>query len=101
MEINGKPLKKTYAYFNVLVEKNEPNLNLPVSVPVVRDYKVGDVIGIATPRYLNGGILCNIYVFIDANGLYPGICFNTHPDNNMLYLSIGTEPNLDKTIVQL
>lgn len=101
MEINGKTIKETYAYFNVLVEKNEPDLNLPVSLPVVRNYKFSDVIGIATPRYLNGGILCNVFIFVDAKGLFPGICFNTHPDNNMLYLSLGSEPNIDKTITAL
>lgn len=101
MEINGKPLQETYSYLNVLVEKNDPDLNLPKSCPVVKDYEIDKVIGIAQPRYLNGGIICNIYVFEDCTGLYPGICFNTHPENNMLYLSLGTEPNIDTTIKQL
>lgn len=101
MKINGEELQQTFSYLNVLVEKNEPDLNLPQSLPVFKDYKIDKVIGIAQPRYLNGGILCNIFVFEDAMGLYPGICFNTHPENDMLYLSLGSEPNIDKTIKQL
>ncbi|HVW99701.1 MAG TPA: hypothetical protein VHA52_04545 [Candidatus Babeliaceae bacterium] len=101
MEINGKLLKEVFSYTNVLVEKNEPELNLPVSVPVVLNYKIDNVIGTARPRYLNGGILCDIDVFQNAEGLFPGICFNTHPDNNLLYLSLSTEPNIDTTILAL
>lgn len=101
MKINDKELQKTFSYTNVLVEKSEPELNLPFSCPVVKDYKIDNVIGIARPRYLNGGILCNIDVFEDCTGLFPGICFNTHPDNDMLYLSLGSEPNIDSTIVAL
>lgn len=101
MKINGKELKTVFSYTNVLVEKNEPELNLPTAVPVVRDYKIDNVIGTARPRYLNGGILCNIDVFEKAEGLFPGICFNAHPDNNMLYLSLGIEPNIDTTIESL
>lgn len=101
MKINGKELQQVFSYTNVIVEKNEPNLNLPVSIPVVLDYKIDNVIGIARPRYLNGGIICNIDVFKDAKGLYPGICFNTHPDNNLLYLSLGSEPNIDGSIKPL
>lgn len=99
--INNKKLSDTFSYTNVLVEKNEQDLNLPIACPVVRDYQVDKVIGIARPRYLNGGILCNIDVFEDCAGLYPGICFNTHPQNNMLYLSLGSEPNIDSTIKKL
>jgi hypothetical protein len=101
MEINGKKIQETFSYYNVLVEKNEPNLNLPQSVPVVRDYQLDKVIGIAKPRYLNGGILCDIFVFDDCQGLFPGIGFNTHPHNNMLFLSIGTEHNIDHDIQKL
>lgn len=101
MKINGDELQKTFAYLNVIVEKNEPNLNLPPSVPVFKDYKIDKVIGVAQPRYLNGGILCNIFVFEDAKGLYPGICFNIHPENDMLYLSLGSEPNIDQSIKAL
>jgi len=98
MEINGKELKRVFNYTNVIVEKNEPNLNLPMAIPVVRDYKIENVIGIAWPRYLNGAIICNIGTFEDAVYLFPGICFNTHPDNDLLYLSLGIEPNIDKSI---
>lgn len=98
MEINGKKIIETFSYTNVIVEKNEPELILPISIPVVKDYKINNVIGIARPRYLNGGIICNIDVFENCNGLYPGICFNTHPDNKLLYLSLGSEPNIDNSI---
>lgn len=101
MEINGHPIKEVFSYTNVIVEKNEPDLNLPAAIHVVRDYNVREVIGLARPRYLNGGIICNIDTWVDAVGLYPGICFNTHPDNNLIYLSLGTEPNIDKTIKPL
>jgi hypothetical protein len=92
---------KVFSYTNVLVEKNEPELTLPVWVCVVRDYRPDIIIGTARPRYLNGGIVCNIDVFEDCAGLYPGICHNTYPDNNLIYLSLGTEPNIDKSIQPL
>jgi len=101
MNINGKPLKEVFSYTNVIVEKNELNLNLPVSIPIAKDYKIENIIGTARPRYLNGAIVCNIDVFENCSGLYPGICFNTHPENSLLYLSLGTEPNIDKTITAL
>lgn len=101
MNINDKQLKSVFSYTNVIVDKNEPELNLPVSVPVVKNYQIDQVIGISRPMYLNGGIICNIDVFENAIGLFPGICFNTHPDNNLLYLSLGTEPNIDNSINSL
>lgn len=101
MKINGKPLKETFSYTNVIVEKNEQELKLPVSVPVVLNYDLHNVIGVARPRYLNGAIICNIDIFQDAKGLFPGICHNVYPENNLLYLSVGTEPNIDATIKAL
>jgi len=101
MRINGIELKKTFSYTNVLVEKNEHELNLPISVPVCLNYKVDNVIGIARPRYLNGAIVCNIDTFQDCAGLYPGICHNTYPENDLLYLSLGDEPNIDGNIMAL
>lgn len=101
MKINDKELKSVFSYTNVIVEKNEPELNLPVSIPVCKNYQVGQVIGIARSRYLNGGIICNIDVFENCAGLFPGICFNTYPDNNLLYLSLGSEPNIDHSIKAL
>lgn len=98
MKINEKELQAVFGYSNVICEKNEPDLILPLSVPVVKNYKVDCVIGVARPRYINGAILCNIDVFEDATGLFPGICFNTHPENTMLYLNLGNEPNIDETI---
>jgi hypothetical protein len=101
MKINNQTVQETFSYTNVIVEKNEPELILPTSLPVILNYDLTAVIGIARPRYLNGGILCNIDVFRDCKGLYPGICFNTHPDSKMLYLSLGTDANIDTTITPL
>lgn len=101
MKINNKELQPVFSYNNVIVEKNEQDLNIPISVPIVKDYQIENVIGIARPKYINGTILCNIDVFEDATGLFPGICFNTHPDNNMLYLSLNIEPNVDETIMAI
>lgn len=101
MKINDKELKTVFSYTNVIVELTEPDLRLPTAIPVVKSYQVDQVIGIARPRYLNGGIICNIDVFENALGLYPGICFNTHPDNNLIYLSLGMEPNIDPKIKPL
>jgi hypothetical protein len=92
---------KLFSYTNVIVEKNEPELNLPTAIQVVKDYNTSHVLGTACPRYLNGGIICNIDVIEDCKGLYPGICFNTHPDNQLIYLSLGSEPNIDATIQPL
>lgn len=101
MKINGKELQEMFGYTNVIVEKVEQDLVLPLSVPVVKNYKIDNVIGTARPRYINGAIICNIDVFENASGLFPGICFNTHPENNMIYLSLGDEPNIDETIKAL
>lgn len=101
MKINDKKLRDIFSYSNVIVEKDEQNLNLPPAVHVVKDYKLDNIIGLARPRYLNGSIMCNIDTWENAKGLFPGICFNTHPDNNMLYLSLGSEPNIDKSIKPL
>lgn len=101
MKINGKLLKQTFGYTNVIVEKNEHELTLPVSIPVALDYNIDNIIGIARPRYLNGAIVCNIDTFQDCTGLFPGICHNTYPENTLLYLSLGTEPNIDNTIIAL
>lgn len=100
-QINGIPLQKTFSYFNVIVEKNEPDLILPASVPIFLNYKIDKVIGVAQPRYLNSAIICNIFVFESMSGFYPGICFNVHPENELLYLSLGTEQNIDKSILPL
>lgn len=101
MEINGKLLQEIFGYTNVIVEKNEHDLKLPVSIPVVLNYKIDNVIGIARPRYLNGAIVCNIDLFQDGKGLFPGICHNVYPENDLLYLSVGTEPNIDSSIMPL
>lgn len=100
MKIDTEKLK-VFSYTNVIVEKNEPELNLPVAIYVVKDYKTDNIIGLARARYLNGCILCNIDTWEDVTGLYPGICFNTHPDNQLIYLSLGSEPNIDATIQPL
>lgn len=91
-------LNKVFSYTNVIVEKNEPELKLPGALHVFKDYDTKQMLGLARCRYLNGSIVCNIDAFEDCKGLYPGICFNTHPDNSLLYLSLGIEPNIDKTI---
>lgn len=101
MKINDKELKEVFSYTNVIVERNEPELKLPIAIPVVLNYQVENVIGIARPRYLNGAIVCNIDVFESGDGLYPGICHNIYPENNLLYLSLGTEPNIDVKIKPL
>lgn len=100
MKIDFKNLK-VFSYTSVIVEKNEPELILPVSIPVCLNYKTDKIIGTARPRYLNGAIVCNIDVFESGDNLYPGICHNTYPENNLIYLSLGTEPNIDATIKAL
>lgn len=92
---------KVFSYTNVLVEKNEPELNLPIAIHVVRDYKTDNIIGLARPRYLNGGIICNIDTWVDCAGLYPGICHNIYPENDLIYLSFGSESNIDSSIQSL
>lgn len=96
-------LKKNqiFSYTNVIVEKNEPELKLPTSIPVYKNYNPDDVIGTARPRYLNGAIVCNIDTFENCNGFYPGICHNVYPENDLIYLSLGDEPNIDNTIKKL